>query len=266
MSEITDERGIRIDYVVAGEGPPALVLHGAYSTRDETMPVLQPLLTRRGMRGIHPDLPGWGLRPDVGHERRRRPRMRSTPSWRRRSPMSRSSWSATRSGLIWLAASPPVIRVASRGSPSSRPTCATSSRHPSASSRTTGPGDDLGDSERDEYFGYFQVRTAATRERFERFVRPALGRYDAVAVERIMTDDAMDPDPDAAPFAGPAAILVGRDDALVGWRAQRSLIDQHPRGTFAIVADAGHALLHERPELVMAVLDDWLDRVAIGSL
>ena len=60
MSEITDERGTRIDYVVAGEGPPALVLHGAYSTRDETMPVLQPLLTRRGMRGIHPDLPGMG--------------------------------------------------------------------------------------------------------------------------------------------------------------------------------------------------------------
>jgi pimeloyl-ACP methyl ester carboxylesterase len=81
-----------------------------------------------------------------------------------------------------------------------------------------------------------------------------------------MADDAMDPDPAAAPFDGPAAILVGRDDALVGWRAQRSLIDQHPRGTFSIVADAGHALLHERPELVMTVLDDWLERVAIGSL
>ena len=127
-----------------------------------------------------------------------------------------------------------------------------------------GAGDDLGDSERDEYLGYFQVRTAATREHFERLVRPALGRYDAVAVERIMTDDAMDPDPEDAPFDGPAAVLVGRDDALVGWRAQRSLIDQHPRGTFAILADAGHALLHERADLVIAVLDDWLDRTAIG--
>jgi pimeloyl-ACP methyl ester carboxylesterase len=128
-----------------------------------------------------------------------------------------------------------------------------------------GAADDLGDGERNEYLGYFQVRTAATRERFERFVRPALGRYDPAAVERIMTDDPMDPDPDAAPFEGPAAVLVGRDDALVGWRAQRSLIDQHPRGTFAIVADAGHALLHERPEVVMAVLDDWLDRVAMPA-
>ena len=80
MSEITDERGIRIDYVVAGQGPPALVLHGAYSTRDETMPVLQPLLTRRGMRGIHPDLPGMGSSdPDVGHERGRRPRCARRP-------------------------------------------------------------------------------------------------------------------------------------------------------------------------------------------
>ena len=169
------------------------MLHGAYSTRNETMPVLQLLLTRRGMRGIPPDLPGMG-----------------------------------------------------------------------SSSRTSAAS--AGESERDAYFGCFQVRTAATRERFERFVRPALGRYDAAAVERIMTGDAMDPDPDAAPFEGPAAVLVGRDDALVGWRAQRSLIDRHPRGTLAIVADAGHALLHERPELVMAVLDGGLYRVAIGSL
>ena len=75
-----------------------------------------------------------------------------------------------------------------------------------------------------------------------------------------MTDDPMHPDPDARPFQGPAAILVGRDDALVGWRAQRSLIDLHPRATFAVVADAGHALIHERPEIIGAVLDDWLDR------
>ena len=60
MSEITDERGIRIDYVVAGQGPPALVLHGAYSTRDEIDARPPAAAARRGMRGIHPDLPGMG--------------------------------------------------------------------------------------------------------------------------------------------------------------------------------------------------------------
>jgi len=266
MSEITDERGTRIDYVVAGEGPPALVLHGAYSTRDETMPVLQPLLARRGMRGIHPDLPGMG-------------------SSARTSATSAGDVLGALDALLATEAGdePFVVIGHSFGAHLARGIAA---RHPGRVAgialvspyvrdlepapehivEDDGAGADLGAGERDEYLGYFQVRTAATRERFERFVRPALGRYDAAAVERIMTDDAMDPDPDAAPFARPTAILVGRDDALVGWRAQRSLIDQHPRGTFAIVADAAHALLHERPELVMAVLDDWLDRVAIGSL
>ena len=60
MSEIADVHGVRLDYVVEGSGPPALVLHGAYSTRDESLPVFQPLLARRGMRGVHPDLPGMG--------------------------------------------------------------------------------------------------------------------------------------------------------------------------------------------------------------
>ena len=124
----------------------------------------------------------------------------------------------------------------------------------------------MDEDDRSAFFGYFQVRTAATLERYRRFVRPALGRYDGAVVESIMTDDTMDPDPDARPFQGRrprrrgGGILVVRDDALVGWRAQRSLIDLHPRATFAVVADAGHALIHERPEIIGAVLDDWLDR------
>jgi len=263
MSEITDERGTRIDYVVAGEGPPALVLHGAYSTRDETMPVLQPLLARRGIRGIHPDLPGMGA------------------SARTSATSADDVLGALDALLAREVADEPLVVIGhSFGAHLARGIAARHSGRvagmalvspyvrdfdpaPHRVIEDDGAGADLGDSERDEYFGYFQVRTAATRERFERFVRPALGRYDAAAVERIMTGDAMDPDPDAAPFEGPAAVLVGRDDALVGWRAQRSLIDRHPRGTFAIVADAGHALLHERPELVMGVLEDWLDRVAL---
>ena len=48
---------------------------------------------------------------------------------------------------------------------------------------------------------------------------------------------------------------------LLGWRAQRALADSHARGTFVIAADAGHALVHERPALLSALIEDWLDRV-----
>ena len=265
MIEITDARGVRIDYVVAGEGSPALVLHGAYSARDESMPVFQPILEQRGMRGIHPDLPGMGASAETV-------------------AMSAADVVDALDALIAAEIGDErfVVIGHSFGALLAR---AVAARHPDrvaglalispfvtdfepAPNRVVeddGAADDLADHLRDEYLGYFQVRTAATRERFERYVVPALSRYDADAVDRIMTAAALEPDPDRTPFDGPALIMVGRDDALIGWKAQRSLADRHPRGTFVAVADAGHALIHERPRIVAAALDDLLDRAASAS-
>ena len=60
MSEITDERGTRIDYVVAGQGRPRSCCTARTPPATRRCPSSQPLLARRGMRGIHPDLPGMG--------------------------------------------------------------------------------------------------------------------------------------------------------------------------------------------------------------
>jgi pimeloyl-ACP methyl ester carboxylesterase len=38
------------------------------------------------------------------------------------------------------------------------------------------------------------------------------------------------------------------------------LLDRYPHATLAVIEDAGHALMHERPELLAAFLRDWLDR------
>ncbi|MET0859673.1 MAG: alpha/beta fold hydrolase [Microbacterium sp.] len=261
MAEITDDRGTRIDYVVEGAGVPALVLHGAYSTRDEIMPVTGPILEGRGMRGVYPDLPGMG----------------------------ESAGSSARTSDEVLDVLDAVIAAEIRdeqfvvighsfGAHLARGVAA---RHPDrvrglallspfvddfepAPARVVeddGGIDALDESVRADYLGYFVVRTAATRDRFERFVRSSLGRYDGDVVDRIMNASTLTPDPDHAPFAGPAVVAVGRDDGLIGWRAQRRLGDIQPRATFVVVDGAGHALVHERPHLVCAVLNDWLDRV-----
>jgi pimeloyl-ACP methyl ester carboxylesterase len=44
----------------------------------------------------------------------------------------------------------------------------------------------------------------------------------------------------------------------VGYRDQANLVDRYPRATYVVLADTGHALLHERPDLFVALLDDWL--------
>ena len=120
---------------------------------------------------------------------------------------------------------------------------------------------DLDDEARGDYLGYFLVRTRETLARFDSDVRPALGRYDGEAVERVMTDADLVPDPDSVPFDGPVLILAGRDDDLVGWRAQQAIVDRYPRAMYVLVADAGHAVIHERPRVVAAALADLLARI-----
>ncbi len=263
MSEITDAQGIRIDYVSArGRGAPALVLHGAYSTRDEVMPVFGPILDRSRHARCLPRPSGDGRVGSVVCNDVRRGARRPRRAHRSRRSGAHASLVIGHSFGAYLARGvaarhPEQVAGLALVSPFVRDL----EGAPHRVVEDDGAADDVDDDVRGDYVGYFQVRTAETRERFERIVRPVLGRYDGETVESIMSNDGLDPDPDAAPFGGPAAILAGRDDALVGWRAQRALVDLHPRGTFVIAADAGHALLHERPDLVRAVIDDWLDRV-----
>jgi pimeloyl-ACP methyl ester carboxylesterase len=58
--------------------------------------------------------------------------------------------------------------------------------------------------------------------------------------------------------------MSGRHDHWVGWERQERLGDRYTRATVVTVADAGHALPHERPDLVASLLGDWLDRVGEG--
>jgi hypothetical protein len=38
-------------------------------------------------------------------------------------------------------------------------------------------------------------------------------------------------------------------------------VDHYPRSSLAVIDDAGHALPHEQPELLRALLAEWLTRV-----
>ena len=54
--------------------------------------------------------------------------------------------------------------------------------------------------------------------------------------------------------------MAGRRDSSVGYADAVDLIEHYPRATLAVVEDAGHALVHERPDLFAALLADWLGR------
>src|SRR5204862_6568701 len=116
--------------------------------------------------------------------------------------------------------------------------------------------DDLGD---EEFRSYFVVQTPAMLERYERFVAPAVALADPAAMERIGEHWDLTL-PDGAAYEGPTLVVAGRRDSTVGYRAAVDLLDHYPRATVAVLDGAGHALPHEQPELLAALLQEWLDR------
>lgn len=64
-----------------------------------------------------------------------------------------------------------------------------------------------------------------------------------------------------APFEKPSLILTGRQDCLVGYRDQWNFLENYPRGTFAVLDKAGHALQIEQEGVFNALVDEWLNRV-----
>jgi len=67
-------------------------------------------------------------------------------------------------------------------------------------------------------------------------------------------------------FAGPTLLVAGRQDSTVGYAATVDLADSYPGSTLAVVDGAGHALPHERPHLLGALVRDWLARVAATTV
>jgi pimeloyl-ACP methyl ester carboxylesterase len=121
-------------------------------------------------------------------------------------------------------------------------------------------GGDLGD---DVFRGYFVRQTPEMLARYERYVAPSAGLVDRAAAERIGAHWELTTD--AEPYPGPMLAVAGRLDSVVGYAATVDLVEEHPRATVALLDGAGHALPHEQPELLRALLAEWLDRVETSA-
>ncbi len=65
----------------------------------------------------------------------------------------------------------------------------------------------------------------------------------------------------AEPLPFPALILTGKQDDVVGYQDAWPIIDNYPRGTFAVLDKAGHGLEVDQEKLFHSLVDEWLDRV-----
>jgi pimeloyl-ACP methyl ester carboxylesterase len=112
------------------------------------------------------------------------------------------------------------------------------------------------------YSSYFVVQTAETLRRFQEHVAPATSLVDESNLMRIFSHWELRDRPEAEKaYPHPVLVLAGRQDATAGHTGPWELIERYPRATFAVLDRAGHALLHEQPDLLQALVAEWLTRV-----
>src|SRR5215212_5951938 len=252
---------VSVHYVTHGEGRPVLVLHGGGVDHREAAACFEPAFSGHdGYRRIYPDLPGMGRTP---------------------APASLRSADDVVDVLLDFAdevAGPEAILVVGHSAGAYYAQgIAARRRHRVSGLALVCPllagvrevpehhpvvaADDLGD---EEFRDYFVMQTPAMLDRYERYVAPAIPLADQAAMDRIGERWELEVT-DGPPFPGPTLVVAGRQDSTVGYAAGADLLDQYPRATLAVLDGAGHALPHEQPGLLAALIDDWLNRSAFWT-
>jgi pimeloyl-ACP methyl ester carboxylesterase len=246
-----------VHYVEHGTGRPVLVLHGAGVDHREAEACFELVLDGvAGLRRIYPDLPGMGrtIAPEtlrsaddvldtllsftdevigetahllIGHS--------AGGYYAQAMAASRPAHVA---GLALICPLLPGLRDVPEH-------------------RVVAGSGEIGD---DVFRSYFVIQTPEMLDRYERYVAPGVALVDQAALERIGERWTLTPE-HAPAYPGPAVVVAGRLDSTVGYAAATDLIDHYPRASLAVVDDAGHALPHEQPDLLRALLGEWLARV-----
>ena len=121
--------------------------------------------------------------------------------------------------------------------------------------------DELEPEQRAGFDEYFVVRTPDTARRYRDRVVPGTTVGDDAGLERIFADWTVDVG--GNDFSGPTLIVAGRRDSTVGYADAIDLLESYPHAALAVIEDAGHALMHERPDLLAALVGDWLERARL---
>jgi pimeloyl-ACP methyl ester carboxylesterase len=262
---------ISIYYEIRGSGRPILMIHGFSPDHRLMSGSLEPILEKRpGWRRIYFDLPGMGRTPG--------------PDWLTNSDQMLDvvRWFADQvlplehycaagesyGGYLaqGLAARCPerieglfLLCPLVRADPARRrvPEHAVLEREPGLLERLSG-------AERAEFEPIAVIQTAQTWEKMKRDVLPGLAACDRKFLERLWTAGYAFADEAAlerAKYKKPVLIIAGRQDSVVGFEDSQDLTPRYPRATCAVLDRAGHNAQIEQPELLEALVAEWLDRV-----
>jgi pimeloyl-ACP methyl ester carboxylesterase len=255
---------VSMHYVEHDDGVPLVALHGAGVDHREIESAIEAVVPAAGYRRIYPDLPGMG-----------------------RSTAGGLTCNDDVVGLLGdfidhLGAGPVLLLGHSYGAYLARGVAAQRSDVvlglalvcPVSDRSGNVPDHDVVRQDADVYDEldaahwegfdeYFVVRTTATARRYRDHVVPGKLLVDEAALGRVFAGWTVDVGSDS--FSAPTLIAAGRRDSVVGYTDAAELLERYPLATLAVIEGAGHALMHERPQLLAAFLGDWLDRARPGG-
>ncbi|HYI06336.1 MAG TPA: alpha/beta hydrolase [Reyranella sp.] len=268
-----------IDYEEHGEGRPILLLHGwTMDRRVEIFDYEKIFATRPGWRRIYPDLPGMGrsvakaglfgqddvLEALLAFIDRVLPDGRfALAGTSLGAYLARAIAARRRSRIAGLLLRVPCIFAedARRTLPPFQAVVADDAFMASL------------DADDRAYLGDLLIQTPAYAEALKHkrdaVVQPAIQATAPLANE-IRTDPkrygfSFDLIEAEKTFDEPTLIIVGRRDTTVGYRDAWSILDSYPRATFVALDRADHGWPMETSNLLPALIDDWLTRIALAE-
>jgi pimeloyl-ACP methyl ester carboxylesterase len=264
----SEVNGIPVHYAEHGDGTPVVALHGVGVDHREMVASLEPVFAGRpGHRRIYPDLPGMGrtLAPET---------VASTDDVL---DILLGLVDAVVGDQAFLVVGHSYGGYLARGIANRRPgqvaglalfcTAGGQARDDELPAHVVlhASGDLAGELDpamEAEFREYLVVQTPKTLRRFQDSVVPGMTLTDQAALERIFQRWQLRTPPEhGQPYPHPTLILAGRQDATVGFLGPWRLVEHYPRATFAVLDRAGHALPHEQPAVLAALVGEWLDRV-----
>jgi pimeloyl-ACP methyl ester carboxylesterase len=264
-----------IDYEEHGEGRAIVFLHGWTMNRRLEIADYEPIFSaRRGWRRIYPDLPGMGLSVARDGLRNQDDMLAMLLAFIDRVlPGERFTLAGTSAGgylaraivarqrrrIDGLLLKVPAIIAdpAKRTLPAFEPLVRDESVMATLDpAERTAMGPVLVEAP-----GYLE----AARQRFRTMVQPAIEATAPIALE-IRADPrrygfSFDLAAEEKFFAKPTLIVAARQDITVGYRDAWDILENYPHATFAVLDRADHVWPVESPDLLAALVDDWLGRI-----
>lgn len=248
-----------IDYSERGDGVPLVALHGAGVDHRDIEAGIEPVVPSTGYRRIYPDLPGMGRSRSEGLA-------------------CNDDVVAELGDFIAQLSDEPVMLLGhsyggylARGLAAQRPDlvrglaliCPVAERTGTVPDHQVVVQDDdaydeLDPSQRAGFEEYFVIRTPATARRYRDHTAPGKVLVDEAALARIFAGWTVDVG--LRPLMAPTLIAAGRNDAIAGHDDAAALLQRYPHASLAVIDGAGHALMHERPVVLAALLSDWLQQ------